>query len=487
MHHQTILTLESTEGKLHKLANPARASTSNHDSGYGSHDPKLAMAQDVDDYDAEDDVGYGSGPEDEAAREGEALLWREREASTSEGEPEETPATSPSKRVLVIPATPADDEDEDQEGESEGDDSEDEEEGGIVYRAPSPRANDVQNRRISFSDSVRISGGIRSKSRRHRRPPPFADLFSPQPLPPNATERTPPTLYSHHTARNPSVSSLSNSRSNSPSRPPSSHGVFTRNLSSSSLLPLHNTRDVYSVYSSSPTSQLPSRSSSPCSSIYAPLQAPKSHCPAPGFVRLTPKRKAPSSGISFKDYLRGRDSRSDGESDEEVFRGYRELVERQRRKKERWEKRRLREQELQRGTGSFWSKVTDLLAVRAAGAGMRGGVGYGSTATTLHRGAHEDGRTVKGRRSRLSISSEGADDSSDSDLEAQPTSKRSRNSAPKVKTEVDVRFGTAPGRWFTRAWWSWKVGMVFKSLEDLLEGISAKEASADREAAYQSL
>lgn len=436
----------------------------------------------AEDYDPEEDVNYGSGSEDEAAREGEALLWREN--ATAEGATEQTPAASPFKRVLVIPATPSEDQDEEDDGVSD-DGDEDEEEGEMIYRMPSQKGDDMQNRRISFSDSVRISGGIRSKSHRHRRPPPFVDLFAPLPLPPNATERTPLTLNTHHVARNPSISSLSNSRSNSPNRPPSPHGIFTRNLSSSSLLPLHGARDAYSIYSSSPTSQMPSRSSSPCSSIYAPLQAPKSHCPAPGFVRLTPKRKPTHGGISLKDYLRGRDSRSDGESDEEVFRGYRELVERQRRKKERWEKRRKREQELENGTGSFWTKVTDLLAVRAAGAGTRGGVGYGATTTTLGRG-QEDGRSAKRSRSRLSISSEGGDESSSSDEEQQVGSKRGRPSAPRIKTEADVRFGTAPRRWLTTAWWSWKLGGMIKSLADLLEAVSLKEADRD-EGVYESL
>ncbi|ORY70766.1 hypothetical protein BCR35DRAFT_307830 [Leucosporidium creatinivorum] len=493
--------LEGLEGKLERLAHPALASTSNGDSGYGSHEPKLDIPEDVEDSIAEEDVDYGSGPEDEATREGVALLWRdlEEDEGLSDRETEETPAGSPSKHVLVIPATPSGgDDDEDDEDDSE----EEHGDGVLAYRMPAELADDVQNRRISFSGSVRISGGIRSssKSHRHRRPPPFADLFTPA-LPPNANP-----LPSHGLPRNASISSISNSRSGSPSRPSSSHG---RSLSSSSLLPLYQqpvAREAYSVYSSSPSSQLQSRSSSPCSSIYAPLQAPKNHCPSPMFVPIISKRKPSSSGLSFKDYLRGRDYRSDGESDEEVFRGYRELVERQRRKRERWERRRQRELDLERGTGSFWTKVSDLLAIGAAGSRARGGgVGYGATATTSlgsrgRRGsAPEEERRARRARSRLSISSDGIDDESSSDEEEEEAqhlaNKRSAasgaggrgSSTPKIKTEEDVRFGTAPGRWITISWWKYKIGEWWKSLVSLLEWSARKEEASRREGMYESL
>lgn len=486
------------------MAHPALASTSNGDSGYGSHEPKLYIPEDVEDYIAEEDVvEYGSGPEDEAAREGAPLLWRdlEEDEGISHREPEETPAGSPSKHVLVIPATPSGTGEEDDE--EEDDDSEDEHGDGILtYRMPSELSDDAQSRRISFSGSVRISGGFRSstKAHRHRRPPPFADLFKPA-LPHNAAP-----LVSHGLPRNASISSISNSRSGSPSRPSSSHG---RNLSSSSLLPIYQQpvpREAYSVYSSSPSSQLQSRSSSPCSSIYAPLQAPKNHCPSPMFVPFISNRKPSNSGLSFKDYLRGRDYRSDGESDEEVFRGYRELVERQRRKRERWERRRQRELELEKGTGSFWTKFSELLAIGAAGSRARGGgVGYGATATTSlgsrgRRGsAPDEERSVRRTRSRLTISSDGVDDESSSDEEEEEAqhlaNKRAaalgaggrRSSTPKIKTEEDVRFGTAPGRWMTISWWKYKIGEWWKSLAGLLEWSARKEEAGGREGLYESL
>lgn len=485
------------------MAPVALASTSNGDSGYGSHEPKLDIPEDVEDYIVEEDVDYGSGPEDEAAREGAPLLWRdlEEDEGVSHRVSEETPAGSPSKHVLVIPATPSGTGEDDDEEEEEDDSEEDERGDGILaYRMPAELADDAQSRRISFSGSVRISGGFRSsaKAHRHRRPPPFADLFTPA-LPPNAAP-----LASHGLPRNASISSITNSRSGSPSR--SSHG---RNLSSSSLLPLYQqpvVREAYSVYSSSPSSQLQSRSSSPCSSIYAPLQAPKNHCPSPMFVPFISKRKPSTSGLSFKDYLRGRDYRSDGESDEEVFRGYRELVERQRRKRERWERRRQRELELEQGRGSFWTKVTELLAIGAAGSRARGGgVGYGATATTSLGGrgrgelASDEERRVRRTMSGLSISSDGIDDESSSDEEEEEAqhlvNKRAAalgargrtSSTPKIKTEEDVRFGTAPGRWMTVSWWRYKVGEWWKSLAGLLEWSARKEEAGAREGLYESL
>lgn len=483
------------EGKLQKLGHPARASTSNgQDSGYGSQ-PRLDIPEDIDEeYTAEEEVTYGSDVEDESAREGVALLWRDQEEDETISEPEETPAGSPSKHVVVIPATPSEAEDDKPSDDDDEEEEEDPEDGALVYRIPSELAEELQHRRISFSDSVRISGGIRSSAgpHRHRRPPPFADLFAPG-LPPNATERTPLSLSSQAITRSASVSSVSNSRSGSPNR------LFTRNFSSSSILqPI--ARDAYSIYSSSPTSQLQSRSSSPCSSIYAPLQAPKNHCPSPMFVRVAPKRKGSSSGISFKDYLRGRDTRSDGESDEEVFRGYRDLVDRQMRKRERWEKRKRRDEARASGKGSFWSRVGDLLAI-GAGVGTRtGGVGYGATATTAlgsrgrRRRARDEEERARRTRSRLSISSDGMDDDSsssdDEEVARQSRSWTGRNSAqsqpPNVKSEVDVRFGAAPRRWTTLSWWGWKVRGWWKSLASLFAWSPLKE-EAEREGVYESL
>lgn len=319
-----------------------------------------------------------------------------------------TPDESPEKRVAVIPATPA----ETDEGDSGAEDDEGEEEARLTAAGPS------DNRRISFSNSVRISGGIRTSTRphRHRRPlPEVADMFTPAEALPRGPRRS-ASAASH-------ASSLSSSRAASPSRPPgvalSRDGSF-----SSSLLPLHHQTTggtaTYSFYSSSPGSQLPSRSSSPCSSIYAPLQASKKHCPSPMLVQ--PPRRLQDGTLSFKDYLRGREG-SMSESDEDVVRGYRELVEQQRRKRERWDHRRrhrrARLSEVEDGDEDeepalgFWSRVGELLAIGAAGTGNRGAMIVNYGATTQGLAGHGQKPRTGQARSRLSISSDADSDDSE--------------------------------------------------------------------------
>lgn len=101
--------------------------------------------------------------------------------------------------------------------------------------------------------------------------------------------------------------------------------------------------------------------------------------------------------------------------------------------------------------------------------------------------------------SGLSISSDGIDDESSSDEEEEEAqhlvNKRAAalgargrtSSTPKIKTEEDVRFGTAPGRWMTISWWRYKVGEWWKSLAGLLDWSARKEEAGAREGLYESL
>lgn len=167
------------------------------------------------------------------------------------------------------------------------------------------------SRRISFNSSVRISGGIRSS---HRRPPLHTDLFSPSP-PSSASN------LDHRTdayARTRSVS-------------PSGRQPRDASNSSSQLGPER--------HGSTNTSGFPSRSSSPCSSIYAPLQPPSNTVPTSTMFVPRPmpgaSRDRDGSGLrGFRDYLLGG---GDGSSDEEEVdgrrMGYRSLLEAQRIKK----------------------------------------------------------------------------------------------------------------------------------------------------------
>lgn len=421
----------------------------------------------------EDDFTYGSS-EDEAKREGRPLLGSESEDVDGEEEDEgrreyHTPHESPSKQVMVIPATPGEDE--------AGDES---------------ASGNTSNRRISFSNSVRIGGGIRTSSRphRHRRPPPsLADVFGPGSGHLNKPSQRSTSLVSN-------TSSGPSSRSGSPSRPP---GGLLREMSAASVATLLHQQPTggtaYSLYSSSPGSQVPSRSSSPCSSIYAPLQASKAHCPTP--MSVQPPRRPRNATLTFRDYLNSRDG---NESDEEVVRGYHELVAEQRLKRERWEQRQRRHQTSPRHPRSnlsalgnsdetssllgFWNRIAELLTLSAAGASgsSRGTitVNYGAmTTTTKDPGTNRviQHARPKRNRSRLSISpdpdlddseaDENDEDDGDHVAPQQKTGRgqaRARRHRDQVKTEVDVRFGVAPGRWITRHWWVYKFKRLFRSL-----------------------
>ncbi|KDE09430.1 hypothetical protein MVLG_00333 [Microbotryum lychnidis-dioicae p1A1 Lamole] len=574
--------LEALETKLTKLAQPAKLGTSKTDSGYGgSHtspqvglDRLLLMHDDLlDDIDVNQPVlatmpeqpeGFtdedDEDEDDEETIQGRSLLSRAAKPGVTDGlrrfEPspgqkipreEETPSASPRKddNIFVIPPTPSHEDVEearqrehsaeavtDDPEEENGDGQDDEEMPPLEFnRRPSTLDNDPnsahypsedsseQPRRISFSSSVRISGGIRSKgrsSRTRQRPAIPSDLFSPAPSTSFAltVEDVARMGYmAHPLPRNASLNqSRGSSRTNSPSRGATTAGIsILRTVSSSSSLGIHNSYreaailngGASSIYSSS----VPSRSSSPCSSIYAPLKRPSETCPNPMSVKPPAKRvrSAPRtsvSGLSFREFLRlnglsrSGDADGAGAEDEESMaeRGYRELVEEQRRRKERLDKR--KKQHTGRASSvlngdlgqdptasrGFWNRVWGMLG---NGSG-RSGIGrtssgallgatptfpvYGTTGTTPL--TTDGSRRVERNRSSLSITSSVAGDQGSSDegeaddprtnvnalsSRTRPISNASGDTKERIKSEVDVRFGPAPGRWFSSGWILWKL------------------------------
>lgn len=295
--------------------------------------------------------------------------------------------------------------------------------------------------RISFSNSVRISGGIHTRPHRHQRPP--LECF---PRRASSMERSGSTSRDARPETAPSpllVASVTSSNLNSPSRATSpsgsgrtlsSHSTPSlnviapkpRRLSSSSHLSSSFSHPTYAYYSASPGSQVASRGSSPCSSIYAPLQPPSKHTPNPLFVRPAPRlqrQRSGSSGLSFQEYLReGYDAfdASDDDHSDAVASvsarspGYRELVEQQRRKRAQWEQRKRRRVEENRrkqsmaqgshgpqeadGEGSgFWSGVKRFFAVGTnygSGAGRAGGA-LGSPSIAFRNAARPATRPAK--------------------------------------------------------------------------------------------
>lgn len=418
-----------TESKLHQVKSGTAMiqSISKPDSGYSSSFRTTASPSSLDirrlqglvlDEEEGDDLRYGieeTGGDESELMEGQALLgesesavttaqWRhlrglgeEDGCNRSSEDGERSASTSPSHSYFrVTPPTPASPKRLEAahsgegggiggmgENEEEHEDQQDEDFHGLAFdsRRPANASFDTgsQSRRISFNSSVRISGGIKgSKPHRHSRPLP-PDLFSPSaPLTsipsPLATERsrliptgtTPPSSrsYLQRTA-------TSNSRNSSPN----SSAFHTRNPSTGSLYPHH------SGYSSTATSAVPSRSSSPCSSIYAPLQPPSATCPSPINAR-PPIKKAPGRPLTFREYLRGRRDDSDEENGK---RGYKALLDVERRRKAKAEHRKLKGKsrvrsgsasslgELEREP-SVWGWFLELLSSSAASVGPRGGM-----------------------------------------------------------------------------------------------------------------
>ncbi|GAA5938884.1 uncharacterized protein JCM15063_004898 [Sporobolomyces koalae] len=244
-------------------------------------------------------------------------------------------------------------EEEEEEGDDEADLSDIVDDSRPGPKRPHRPSGLTAAQRISFSNSVRISGGIRSRPHKHR--PPIDSRMRRSP----SVERTNPLARDPRPQNAPSpllVASVTSSNANTPARAASPAGRAAslqslavlaprpRRLSSSSSF----THASY-AYSVSPGSQVPSRGSSPCSSIYAPLQPPSKHTPNPHFVRPSPRlqRQQSASGLSFQEYLRkGYDaleaSDEDGDDSDALVPkspGYRELVDRQRQKRMQWEQR----------------------------------------------------------------------------------------------------------------------------------------------------
>lgn len=384
---------------------------------------------------------------------------------------------------------------------------------------PTLRPTARQPGRISFKDSVRISSGLRTSSHRHRPPNALtpatesADAFA-------AVTKFVGTAPSDLLVQavTPSLSA-STSRATSPfrrdsRRPSHSSGSFrdTAGLLHVGSYP----------YSSSPTSfGGASRSSSPCSSIYAPLQPPSRHCPNPMMVRQqgAPLRRTRSSQ-SFQEFLRknrqqtsddgqsGHDSDEDSdakvEDDMDEADGadaprrleYHDLVEEQRAKKARWEaRRRLRaaqkRQEALRDAPSLWSRLGALFLYGHPDGAVRLG-GPSTTPAALpplsampDRLSHASFDNSPARSSPLaqatsqsSLSSVSTirDSDSESDFGA-PTvdsnGKTNAHSTSAVKTESDVRFGPAPARYLKASWWRAQFRRICRALAKFWKTASA--------------
>lgn len=451
------------EDKLRKLSHQPRVLVSSHssrgDSGYASFQPPksfhdglydgskgLSLNEDSEDGDdGRESAEYGSDTEqysngEEEARVGQGLLWSNKNSrkhreendqavqNSSIARQEDTISpldTSPSdSRMRLTPPTPS------QESEVGALDL-------TTRRHPSNMSEVPASRRISFNTSVRISGGIRS----HTHPMISHDLFSPtlnhatERYEILSTERTPLSLSANSSYRSPST--------------------LQNHPSSSSLVPRST---------SGQTSSAVSRSSSPCSSIYAPLQPPSKTCPSPSFVRTVPSPSKRS--ITFTEYLRGR---SEEESDEESARGYRDLLAKQaRRKKE--EKRRVRIRE----DGLLWWEQIREMARSVTGTGRRGGSGnggiYGAT-RDLHANGHGSryveevasrgrpkSRTTKMARTASTLSQSSTEEAEEEEEEVE---------VMRVdKTEVDMVFGLAPRRWIKLDWIVWKTEQILKAVCD---------------------
>ncbi|KAK4052434.1 Cell division control protein 11 [Microbotryomycetes sp. JL201] len=353
----------------------------------------------------------------------------------------------------------------------------------------------TQNRRISFHQHVRISGGIRPASDRHKQ----RHLLQHHQWP--STQFNSAFLGAETLSvvpRNPSVTSLSrahSSRTSSPSRSASRERSSRRpSLTSGSLFPARDGTTA-SMYSSSPGSYLPTRSSSPCSSIYAPLQPSKAHCPTPMLIQPPSKRR---STMSLADLMLGRGG-EEGEN-------YRALVEEQRRKRaardhqrrRKWKARLLfRDEEDELGDDengevdsaddddddeftlaalrrkrrraatsdrmSFWTRVGELLALGASGPGPRPSfASYGATSNStlshsVRRAQSKRARQTSPLGAQNEMMTDDDGDSSDS------IAKQKRSARTRDKTDVHVMFGQAPRRWPVKKALTFTVAVVGQS------------------------
>jgi len=414
------------------------------------------------------------------------------------------------------------DEEEDNEADLSGNDDE------PRSRSQHPFQGMTAAQRISFSNSVRISGGIHNSQRPHRHRPaietfprrsPSAERTNPISSREPRPEATPSPLL---------VASVTSSSANTPSRATSPSGRTPQHSSLNLLAPkprrLSSSSHVSSnyaypyAYSASPGSQVPSRGSSPCSSIYAPLQPPSKHTPNPLFVRPSQRlqRNRSSSGLSFQEYLRdGYDAFGGSDDDSDAITpkspGYRELVEQQRRKRAKWEERRRKrgiddhnkrkkpkDQEDEVETGGFWESLKKILAMGNTGGAGRAGGSFGSP-TVFRHSSRLPSNANYGSISNSTLppplppqppsKPRGILTSSRSveDIHPPPPRPRTRSarshSNPPVKTELDARFGTAPFRYFTIAFLLFKIHQLVAAVKDLFSTASkgmAKQKERER-------
>lgn len=355
--------------------------------------------------------------------------------------------------------------------------------------------------RISFQDSVRITSGFRGSAHRHRPRnalSPTVEKSDVHNAPPKTTA-APSDLF---------VQAVTPSASTSRSTSPFSHQVRRMSRSSSSLGHSASLLSVGSYpYSSSPASfGGASRSSSPCSSIYAPLQPPSRHCPNPLLVKPSggPLRRS-RSGTSFQDFLRKNrhvseegavadesdedsDAKPDpdvdevvGMSDEPRRLEYHDLVEQQRAKKARWEARRRarraeRRSEASRKAPTLWTRVGRfLLHGRIDGRLPDGDSATGAAAPArspavpdrLRRPSLEHSPVRSSPLARAtSQSSLSSVSSIEDEILEHPHSRHAPGPGaarpkparpPRIKTEDDVRFGPKPERYFRASWWRYQV------------------------------
>ncbi|GAA5891199.1 hypothetical protein JCM8208_002536 [Rhodotorula glutinis] len=430
--------------------------------------------------------------------------------------------------------------------------------------------------RISFGETVRISGGIRSSSRPHRHRHVHAEIFHPPP----PHERT--SLLSSQPRPISAPSDLlvaavtptaGPSRSASPASRSRRTSMSSSHRSGTSFAHLHPSSQALS---SSPASYGASRSSSPCSSIYAPLQPPSKFSPNPLWVRTTSQRSLrrtrSGASLSFQDFLRSGAAYAspddEDDSDEEDESGlvdaadelldprgrrfgpsraeYRDLVEAQRARRERWEARRAAKEAHARAAEAkarkgarFWDRVARLLALGMTGAGpARAGAsagGGGGSSRNGHASAPpQQGSSAAGGRGRgrsparpgpsplglgrgssgartpsgLSIeSSLGSLSSLESELDDEPPRSRPPRRPPRVvvvrrppppsprpgrppaiKTEIDVRFGPAPARYLRLDWLRFKLAQLMlaarAALRTALVGLERQRSTRHEAAAY---
>jgi hypothetical protein len=194
------------------------------------------------------------------------------------------------------------------------------------------------------------------------------------------------------------------------------------------------------------------------------------------------RRSRSGSSLSFQEFLRngGRfpDDDIEDSDDEDDFREplsddeprrleYRKLVEQQRLKKARWEARK-RQREVQRRRiesqedegderVSVWDKLGQLLALGVSG---RGSSRSPPALAGAAGGAVDALRQQRRRPSPLAHAS-----SADEDSDSAPRTRRRPQARPEPapKTEADVRFGPAPGRYIRLDWLAYKLRQLVEA------------------------